>query len=132
MSIDENGGVLDLMTRWRDRRRQIPAVALVGLLVLAWAPCLACEKPAHAHGGPGLAAPASCHGRDTEASCAPAIRATGSALRAPVTPPAMPLVLPALAPDFRIPRPVADRSQPVPLARLRRPPLYLLHVSLLA
>jgi hypothetical protein len=124
------------MTPWTYRRphRPIrsPALALVGLMVLAWAPCLACEKPAHVHGAPGLAAPASCHGGDSEASCAPAIRATGSALRAPVVPPAMAPVLPAPAPDLGIPRPVADRSQPVPRAGLHRPPLYLLHASLLA
>jgi hypothetical protein len=138
-----NGGMIETFDRTprsgvstrRRRLVRIPALALVAVLAAAWAPCFACERPARADGSPGLATPASsCHGAgDTAASsCAPAVRAAGSAFRAPGVPPMGPPVLPACPPELRAVTPVAASTQLPRLAPLHRPPLYLLHESLLA
>jgi hypothetical protein len=118
----------------RRRLVRIPALALVAVLAMAWAPCLACERPAHANGSPGLATPASCHdvGDTAASSCAPTIRAASSALRVPGMPSAGPAVLPARLPELRDPTPGPPSTRLPRLAPLHRPPLYLLHESLLA
>ena len=118
----------------RRRGLRIPALALAVMLTAAWAPCLACETPAHANGSPGLAAPQSCHDvGDLAAACVPAIRAPASALRTPGAPaPGAPVLQACPPPVLRVPVPESASEQtPGPAPRVR-PRLYLLHESLLA
>lgn len=117
--------------RWLVR---IPAFALVMVLTAAWAPCLACERPTRVNSSLGLVTAASCHGIGATgaSSCAPLIRAAGPALRASgIVPMAGPTLLPPPLLGLRALRPVAAWNRLPGLAPLQRPPLYLLHASLL-
>lgn len=119
----------------RHRLVRIPALALVVVLTAAWAPCMACERPGLANGSPGLATLASCHGVGATgaSSCAPLIRAPGPALRAwGIVPMAGLTLLPPPLRELWVLRPVVAWKQLPSLAPLHRPPLYLLHGSLLA
>ena len=118
----------------RSRFVRVPALALVALLATAWVPCFACKGPSHGAASPDLASPASCHGAGeaTASSCAPTIRAAGSALGTPALPPALLAALPA-GPSLILPVPSASGSrQPPRCAPSHARPLYLLHESLLA
>ena len=118
----------------RRRLVRIPALALLAVLAAAWAPCLACESSALGADQPGLVNAASCHvvSDSPGASCAPEIRVASSALRTAGVPAAAPALLQA-SPLLEL-RPPSPLSAPAPrtnLAPVQRPPLYLLHESLL-
>jgi hypothetical protein len=117
----------------RTARVQLPALALVAVMILAWVPCLACESPSHANGSPGLASPASCHGvgEAVGSRCGPAIRDASPAVPSLAVTPVAAAVPHVSSPLLRA-LPDAAVSAQISLAPLESRPLYLLHVSLLA
>lgn len=119
----------------RRRLVRIPALTLVAVFAVVWAPCFACEGSGRAGASPVLVTPApSCHSAGDLAvpECTPEIRAAGVALRVPV--PLAPAAVPLLAgvPEFSLFAAPAPRSELPAPSPTSRPPLYLLHGSLLA
>ncbi len=121
------------MAKRRKLRLRASALALAALLAASWVPCFACQGH---DGGPGFATRSVCHvtGNTAAASCGTGIRMAGTALRIVAPPVTAPAVAAAPAPAVALAAPsVPPRSSgPLGSSPISRPPLYLLHGSLLA